>query len=276
MNNQLIDSYIENLKFNKDLITFTFTTHITYIEDPGNLGYEFNKRKRPKPLTEDVQDYVKQQILTPVNVANELRIALLNYVPSLGIHKVNIIKNTSFLTDDLLETRIILASIKLEDPKLIWEMYETKSCKCEEGDKCYFCDVTGTIDVTAYEDNLDLLTDFINFSDDRVQAIPRIGIMKLAKGHTIVANIGVNKGFGEDSTIYRPVNIIGFKIRIPNKGSEAESVDFKVELNQKLPPLFVLYFALSYIKKKFKTFTYQIEGGYLGKDEDENIVFTKE
>jgi hypothetical protein len=266
----IIDSVIENLKFKDTLITFRFITHLTYIGEPTEFNYEFQNRRRPRPLTEEIKDYTKVSILTPINVANEFRISLLNDVPSLGVYDVIITKNTTFLTDDLLESRIILVQIKLVDPELIWEMYNTKSCKCEGEEACYFCEIIGTLDVTAPEDDFDLLTDYITFSDARIEAIPRLPIMKLAKGHSIKATIKINKGVGEEFKRYSSVDIVGFK------SISQDTIDFKVELNQKLPPLFVLYFAINALNNKFKDFNYKIKNAFLSKDKDENIVIEKE
>jgi len=253
--NQIIDSKISNLKSTDKEFSFTITTQITSVNEQNLSNPELYKTKKILSLTSNPESY-KREILNPINFANELRIALINNVETIAIEDIDIITNTTFLADELLKERFKLVTLKINDYSLIWTIWESDSYE-----------LSGTIDVTADKNDFSVTTDMIKIDDKRVRPVSKVLLITLSKGQKIKGVIRISKGIG--GTYYRPVSTVGYEI-INNT-----TVKLTPKSKDKIPNLFVLFYALTYLENEFLLFEYNIDGKVFDKDKEENIILVE-
>lgn len=254
---QIINSKISHLVINNNNFEFQISTEISLLSEQTLSNPDLYKKKNIESLTTNPESY-KREILNPINFANELRIALMNYVITVAVDRVEVIKNSSFIIDELLQQRIELLSVEITDNSLIWDIWETDDYE-----------LSGYIDVSSKEDGFNVLSEMIIFDDKRIKMIPRILIITLAKGQSLKCNVILNKGFGETAKKYSPVSTIGYQI-IDNT-----TVIMKPKSKGKIPIYFILFYALTYLENKYSLFNYSIEGGKFTKNIDDNIIIVE-
>lgn len=249
---QLIESEISDLKYNEKEFSFIIRTEITMIEEQSLSSSRIYKNRLIESLTSNPESY-KREIINPINFANELRIALINNVEAVAITEIKIISNTTFIVDELVEHRLMLLPIRIDSYNLIWDIWNSDNYEVE-----------GSIDVTADTDYYDITSDRIKFNDNRIKCVPKILIISLAKGQKLKCDIKATKGTG--NTFFCPVSTVGFKIL------DNTSVELRPKLKGKLPALFVLFYALTFLETRYPLFSYKVEDKTFDKDENGNII----
>lgn len=251
---QLIRSNIYDIRLRDKLFSFKIDTEISLIDEPDISGAEFVER-RVESLTSNPESY-KRELITPINLANDLRIAIINDVETVAIESADIIKNTSFLEDELVEMRLTFLPVEITDNSLIWDIWSADSFE-----------LTGELDVEADFDGYNVTSEMIKFEDDRIRCTPRLLIITLAKGQRLKCTVKTKKDIGRMGKKYSPVSTIGYEI------INDRIVELTPKTKNKIPPLFILFYALITLEKIYPFFEFTIEGDKdLIQDENDNII----
>lgn len=236
---QIIRSNIHSLDFKDKSFSFVIDTEVIFTQEPETLRRERNLVS----LTSNPESFKNRLILNPINIANELRISMMNNVETIAFDSVDIISNTSFLDDELLEIRLYLIPIQIIDNELIWDIWSSDDYS-----------ISGELNITATTDDFKVTSDMIEFEDERIKCTPRLEIITLAKNQRLRFSVKANKGIGEIEKKYSPVSTIGYEI------IDDHSVRFTPNTKNKIPQLFILFYALLIMETNIENFEYTIEG----------------
>lgn len=239
---QIFDSHITDFEYSDNEFSFNISTDVTNVQEQSLTNPSLYKDSGLVSLTINPESY-KRHILNPVNFANELRIAILDNVETIAIDSVEFNINTTFIYDETLEIRLRLIPLAMITPSLIWEVWRTDEYA-----------TNASIDVTAYSDNFNVTAHMIQFDDPRIKVIPRTLIITLAKGQRLKCNMTISKGIGQVANKYSPVSTVGYRI-VNNR-----TVKISPKLKYKLPALYTLLYALTYLENKYPLFKYDING----------------
>jgi hypothetical protein len=249
---QLVRSNIHSLEFKDKFFSFIMDTEVIFTQEPETLRRERNLVS----LSSNPESFKNQLILNPINVANEMRIALMNEVETIAIDSVDIISNTSFLEDELLEIRLNLIPIQITDNELIWDIWSSEEYN-----------ITGELNVTAEADGFKVTSEMIEFEDERIKCTPRLEIITLAKNQRLRFSVKANKGIGSIEKKYSPVSTIGYEI------INDHSVKLTPNTKNKIPQLFILLYALQVLESNVENFEYTIEGDKtLARNEFDEVI----
>lgn len=154
---------------------------------------------------------------TSVSFANSLRRLLLSEIPTLSIDLVEIEKNYTVLSDELVVHRLGLIPIYSGDT-----LKYKEECMCSS--HCDQCAVVGTIDVYNSDSSVRFVTSKdIKFErDNMVRTRSPSLIAKLSMHQSFKANVVVRKGIAKTHAKWCPVTAVGFEYDSGNRKRDTE------------------------------------------------------
>jgi len=178
------------------------------------------KKREPKLEIIDLREDEIKFILsdTDVSVANAFRRVMVAEVPTMAIETVEIIENTSVLTDEFLAHRLGLIPLASSS---VHEYVYSRDCNCDGG--CPQCEVHFTINVRndgEYDERRLVTSADLKNDDDNSTVVPadaeapegqRIVIAKLGRNQELRVRAIAHKGIGKEHAKWIPVAVAKFQ-----------------------------------------------------------------
>jgi DNA-directed RNA polymerase alpha subunit len=181
-----------------------------------NLSLQRKQQRQRKPdlhITERSSTSLKFIVSdSDTSMVNSLRRVMYAEVPTLAINQVEIISNTSCLTDEFLAHRLGLIPLSSSH---VSEFNDFRKCGCNIG--CEKCSVIFTLNVKNYsKDVISTTTADLQSSNPLVVPVlmsedDEILIAKLGPGQELGLKMIAKKGIGQEHAKFCPVSVAVFK-----------------------------------------------------------------
>eukprot|EP00455_Lapot_gusevi_P015923 TRINITY_DN18126_c0_g1_i1.p1 TRINITY_DN18126_c0_g1~~TRINITY_DN18126_c0_g1_i1.p1 ORF type:complete len:320 (-),score=26.90 TRINITY_DN18126_c0_g1_i1:19-978(-) len=184
-----------------------------------NLVEQKRGRKLREPQVEILElkdDYIRFVLSnTDVSVANALRRIIYAEVPTMALDTVEILENTTCMTDEFLAHRLGLIPLTSQAVET-FNFY--RDCECpEDKTHCSFCAVEFTLEAHCNDDQpLSVTTlDLISSNPDVVPVHSsdenKILLLKLGKNQEIRLRLIARKGIGKEHAKWCPVSVCTYQ-----------------------------------------------------------------
>lgn len=182
----------------------------------------------------------------PLQYANALRRICLNGVPVFAIDTVDIVENSSVMSDEGISHRLGLIPIKTD----LKRFAEPSKCSCQSQSGCSNCRVMLVIDSGSTDTTRTVLSSELVSEDEAVKAVSdKIPIVQIAPGQTVKLEAYARLGRGADHAKWNSANT-----SVLTHTDKPDEYVLTVETTGALPPGKIVIAAVDELEQRLQEF----------------------